>query len=146
MKIDSLSNRRFVAAMHKDYHALPGTYSVATYLAGRCIEAAIEKLAGQTDGRKLFAETVRKLTLIDTPRGPLKFDHLGNAVGDVFIRRCERKNGPFNRTEGRLVRRISTNTRAITCINFQVHYDTGNQPLKHECFQSAESGKIGDGF
>ncbi len=107
MKIDVLSNRRFVAAMQKDYHALPGTYSVATYFSGQYIEAAIEKFASQTDGGKLFAETVRKLTLIDTPRGPPKFDHLGNAVGDVFIRSCERKSGPFNRIEGRLVPRIS---------------------------------------
>jgi branched-chain amino acid transport system substrate-binding protein len=31
--------------------------------------------------------------LTDTPRGPFHFDSLGNAVGPVFIRRCERDNG-----------------------------------------------------
>jgi branched-chain amino acid transport system substrate-binding protein len=33
------------------------------------------------------------VSLADTPRGPVKCDHLGNVVGDVFIRKCERKNG-----------------------------------------------------
>ena len=33
------------------------------------------------------------MSLADTPRGPVKFDPLGNVVGDVFIRRCERRNG-----------------------------------------------------
>jgi hypothetical protein len=132
--------------MQKDYHALPGTLLSRHLLARPMHRGSNEQLAGQTAGGKLFAETVCKLTPIDTPRGPLKFDHLGNAVGDVFIRSCKRKNGPFYRTEGRLVPRISKNAKAISCINFQVHYDAGNQPLKHECFQWAESSKIGDGF
>jgi len=88
---DSPSNKRFVADMQKDYGVLPGGYSAGMYIAGQCVEAAIQMLGGQADDRKAFAEALHKVSLTDTPRGPVKFDHLGNVVGDVFIRKCERK-------------------------------------------------------
>src|SRR5215216_2152962 len=88
---DTPSNKRFVEQMHKDYQVLPGGYSAGMYIAGQCVEAAIQKLGGQADDRKAFAEALHQVSLSDTPRGPVKFDHLGNVVGDVFIRKCERK-------------------------------------------------------
>jgi branched-chain amino acid transport system substrate-binding protein len=95
---DTPGNKRFVAAMQKEYGVLPGGYSAGMYVAGECIEAAIEKLGGQADDRKAFAEALHAVWLTDTPRGPVKFDHLGNVVGDVFIRRCERKGGQLVNT------------------------------------------------
>lgn len=83
------SNKRFVADMQRDYNVLPGGYSAGMYVAGQCVEAAIQKASG-TD-KKAFMDALRGVSLTDTPRGPVKFDHLGNVVGDVFIRRCERK-------------------------------------------------------
>ena len=88
---DTPSNKRFVAAMQKDYGVLPGGYSAGMYVAGQCVEAAIGKLGGQADDRKAFADALHAVSLTDTPRGPVKFDHLGNVIGDVFIRKCERK-------------------------------------------------------
>ena len=31
---------------------------------------------------------LRAVSLTDTPRGPIKFDHFGNVVGTFYIRRC----------------------------------------------------------
>jgi branched-chain amino acid transport system substrate-binding protein len=87
------SNRRFVADMQKDYGVLPGGYSAGMYVAGQCVEAALEKTGGRSDDKAAFMNALRGITLADTPRGPVKFDHLGNVVGDVFIRKCERQNG-----------------------------------------------------
>jgi branched-chain amino acid transport system substrate-binding protein len=95
---DTPSNKRFVAAMQKDYGVLPGGYSAGMYVAGQCVEAAIGALGGQSDDRKALAEALHKVSLTDTPRGPVKFDHYGNVVGDVFIRRCERKGGQLTNT------------------------------------------------
>jgi branched-chain amino acid transport system substrate-binding protein len=92
------SNKRFVAAMQKDYGVLPGGYSAGTYLAGQCIEAAIQALGAHADDRKAFADALHKVALTDTPRGRLAFDQYGNAVGEVFIRRCERKDGALVNT------------------------------------------------
>jgi len=95
---DSPANKRFVTAMQTEYGALTGIYSAGTYVAGQCIEAAMEKLGAKADDGKAFAEALHQVSLADTPRGPVKFDHLGNVVGDVFIRRCERKNGQLINT------------------------------------------------
>src|SRR5882672_7421667 len=95
---DSPSNKRLVAALERDYKVLPGGYAAGTYIAGQCIEAAIQKSGGKADDRKALAETLHEVSLTDTPRGPLRFDSYGNAVGDVFIRKCERKGGQLVNT------------------------------------------------
>jgi branched-chain amino acid transport system substrate-binding protein len=92
------SNKRFVAAMQKDYNVLPGGYSAGMYIAGQCIEAAVAKLGAKADDRKALAEALHQISLTDTPRGPVKFDQYGNVVGDVFIRRCEKKDGQLVNT------------------------------------------------
>jgi branched-chain amino acid transport system substrate-binding protein len=94
----SETNKRFVAAMQKDYNVLPGGYSAGMYVAGQCVEAAIQALGGQSDDRKALAEALHKVAIADTPRGAVKFDQYGNVVGDVFIRRCEKKDGQLVNT------------------------------------------------
>jgi branched-chain amino acid transport system substrate-binding protein len=91
--LNTPSNKRFVADMQKDYGVVPGGYSAGMYIAGQCAEAAIQKAGGQFDDKKAFMDALRTITLTDTPRGPMSFDKYGNVVGDVFIRRCERKDG-----------------------------------------------------
>ena len=94
----SASNKQFVADMQKDYGVLPGGYSAGMYIAGQCVEAAIQKLDTKSDDHKAFAEALHQVSLTDTPRGPVQFDHFGNVVGDVFIRKCERKDGKLVNT------------------------------------------------
>ena len=96
--LDTPSNKRMIAGMQRDYGVLPGGYSAGMYVAGQCVEAAIEKAGGQADDRKTLAEVLRQVTLADTPRGPVKFDAFGNVIGDVFIRKCERKGGQLVNT------------------------------------------------
>jgi branched-chain amino acid transport system substrate-binding protein len=96
--LDTPSNKRFVEAMQKAYLVLPGGYSAGMYIAGQCVEAAIQKTGSQANDRKTFAEALHEVSLVDTPRGPVKFDQYGNVVGDVFIRRCERKGGQLVNT------------------------------------------------
>jgi len=95
---DSESNKRFVAAMQKNYGVLPGGYSAGMYIAGQCVEAALQKLGNKSDDRKALAEALHQISVADTPRGPIKFDQYGNIVGDVFVRRCERKDGQLVNT------------------------------------------------
>jgi branched-chain amino acid transport system substrate-binding protein len=103
----SESNKRFVAAMAKDYDAVPGAYSAGMYLAGQCVEAAIAKLDGKTDNKQALMDALKGLSLTDTPRGPFSFDKYGNVVGDVFIRRCERKNGKMVNTTIKTYEKVS---------------------------------------
>src|SRR5712691_4375488 len=95
---DTPSNKRFVADMQKDYANLPGVYSAGMYVAAQVVEAALEKTGGKSDDKQTFMDALRGVSLTDTPRGPLKFDRFGNAVGDMFIRKCERKGGQLTNT------------------------------------------------
>jgi len=96
-EIDTAANKRFVAAMLKDYDNIPGGYSGGMYVAGQCVEAALQATGGNPDNKSLI-DSLRKVSLTDTPRGAFRFDHLGNVVGDTFIRRCERKDGKLVNT------------------------------------------------
>jgi branched-chain amino acid transport system substrate-binding protein len=95
---DTPSNRRFVADMQKDYNVIPGGYSAGMYIAGQIVEAALEKTGGKADDKKALMDAMRAVALTDTPRGPFHFDHLGNVVGTIFIRKCERRDGKLANT------------------------------------------------
>jgi len=96
--IDTPSNKRFVADMQKDYNVLPGGYSAGMYVAGQCVEAAIQLAGSKADDHTAFAEALHKVSLTDTPRGPVKFDQFGNVIGTVYIRKCEKKDGKLVNT------------------------------------------------
>jgi branched-chain amino acid transport system substrate-binding protein len=95
---ESDSNRRFVADMQKDFGVLPGGYATGLYLGGQCVEAALKIVGGAASDGTAFAEALHKVALTDTPRGPFTIDKYGNAVGSVFIRKCERKDGKLVNT------------------------------------------------
>jgi branched-chain amino acid transport system substrate-binding protein len=96
--LETPSNQRFVADMVRDYGNLPGGYAAGCYINGMCIAAALEKTGGKTDDKDALIAALRGVSLSDTPRGALHFDSLGNVVGNVFIRRLERKDGKLVNT------------------------------------------------
>jgi branched-chain amino acid transport system substrate-binding protein len=87
------SNKRFVAAMQKDYGVDPGFYAAGLYVATETIAAGLEKAGGKSDDKDAFVKALRSVELKDTPRGPIKYDHFGNVIGDFFIRRLDKVNG-----------------------------------------------------
>jgi len=89
------SNKRFVAAMNKDYGVDPGFYCAGLYVNGMVINAALEKTGGKSDDKDAMIKAMRAVDLKDTPRGPIKFDHFGNVVGDFYVRRIEKANGKY---------------------------------------------------
>ncbi len=90
---ESENNKRFLALMDKDYHAVPGQYAGLLWLNGMVIEAGLEKTGGKTDDKDALIKALRSVELKDTLRGPVKFDEFGNVIGNIFIRRCEKVNG-----------------------------------------------------
>jgi branched-chain amino acid transport system substrate-binding protein len=96
--LDTPSNQKFVAGMLRDYENLPGLYAAGLYINGMVADAALQKTLGKADDRDALIKALREVALTDTPRGPFHFDHFGNVVGDIFIRRCERKGGKLVNT------------------------------------------------
>ena len=89
--LDTPTNKKFVEAMVKDTGNIPGLYAAGLYINGMVAEAALEKTGGKTDDREAFIRALRAVSLTDTPRGPFSFDRLGNVVGNIYIRKCEKK-------------------------------------------------------
>ena len=96
--LDTPSNQKFVAGMLRDYENLPGLYAAGLYINGMVVAAALEATGGKTDDRDALIKALRAVSLTDTPRGPFHFDDFGNVVGNIFIRRCERKDGKLVNT------------------------------------------------
>jgi branched-chain amino acid transport system substrate-binding protein len=96
--LDSPSNNRFVEGMVRDYGGFPGLYAAGLYLNGMAAEAALQKLGGNTDDKEALINAIRAVSLADSPRGPFHFDHFGNVVGTIYIRRLERKDGKLVQT------------------------------------------------
>jgi len=89
------ANKRFVAAMQKDYGIDPGFYAAGLYIAAATVAAGLEKANGKSDDKDAFVKALRSVELKDTPRGNIKYDHFGNVVGDFYIRRVEKVNGKY---------------------------------------------------
>jgi branched-chain amino acid transport system substrate-binding protein len=96
--LDTPSNRRYVADSIRDYGGVPGSYAAGLYCNGMVADAALQKTGGKTDDKEALIQAMRAVSLTDSPRGPFHFDHFGNVVGDIFIRRCERKDGKLVNT------------------------------------------------
>jgi branched-chain amino acid transport system substrate-binding protein len=95
LDIDSEANKRFLAAMRKNYgnDVRIGHYAACFYLDGQVIEAALAKTGGASDNPDEFVKAIRSVTLAETPRGPISFDDHGNVVIDVYVRRAEKQAG-----------------------------------------------------
>jgi branched-chain amino acid transport system substrate-binding protein len=93
LDFDNDSNKRFVAAMQKDYGIDPGFYASGLYVAAQTVAAGLEKTNGKSDDKEAFMKALRSVELKDTPRGAIKYDHFGNVIGDFFIRHLEKVNG-----------------------------------------------------
>jgi branched-chain amino acid transport system substrate-binding protein len=96
--LDSPSNKHFVEGMVRDYGGVPGLYAAGLYINGMVAEAALENLGGNTDDKDAIVKALRAVSLADSPRGPFHFDHFGNVIGNVYIRRLERKDGKLVQT------------------------------------------------
>ena len=59
------------------------------------VDEALKKASGKSDDHEAFTKVMKSVELKDTPRGPMKFDHLGNVVGDFYIRHLEKAGGKY---------------------------------------------------
>jgi branched-chain amino acid transport system substrate-binding protein len=87
LDLESATNTRFIDAMLKNFNAIPGFYSAGIYVNCQVIEAGLKATGGDIGDKDKFMAALRAVSLTDTPRGPIKFDHFGNVVGTFCIRR-----------------------------------------------------------
>jgi branched-chain amino acid transport system substrate-binding protein len=105
--LDSPSNKEFIAGMVRDTGAIPGLYAAGMYINGLVAEAALKATGGNAEDKEKLIAAMRAVSLSDSPRGPFHFDHFGNVVGNVYIRRLERKDGKLVQTTIKTYQNVS---------------------------------------
>jgi branched-chain amino acid transport system substrate-binding protein len=91
-ELDNPVNRKFAAAFRAEAKYDPGFYAAATYTDAAVLEAALTAVQGKIEDKKAFMAALHKTSTLAC-RGPVRFDDYGNVVGNVYIRRVERKDG-----------------------------------------------------
>jgi branched-chain amino acid transport system substrate-binding protein len=91
-ELDNPINRKFAAAFRNEWKYDPGFYAAATYVEGGVLEAALQAVKGKIEDKAEFMKALRGIK-VETARGPVSFDEYGNIVGNVYIRKVERKEG-----------------------------------------------------
>ena len=71
----------------------PAPFAAGLYVNCAVVEAGLQKAGGKSDDKAALMAALKSVSLTDTPRGPIKFDHLGNVIGDFYVRRCEKSAG-----------------------------------------------------
>ena len=93
-QLDTPSNKAFVAGMQAEYKVDPGYYAAGTYVAAQVMNAALGTIGGKIEDKAAFIKAVREGNFPDTARGHVRFDEFGNVVGNVYIRKVEKKGQP----------------------------------------------------
>jgi branched-chain amino acid transport system substrate-binding protein len=91
-ELNNKPNKVFAPAFRKQYKYDPGYYAGGTYVAGEVLEAALKTTGGKADDKKALMAAIRSVD-VETIRGLVKFDELGNVIGDVYIRKVTRSDG-----------------------------------------------------
>jgi branched-chain amino acid transport system substrate-binding protein len=97
-QLDNPENKKFVEGMNRDYKVDPGFYAAATYTNGAVLEAALKKINGKIEDKTALMTALRGSDKVSTCRGPVSFDKYGNVVGNVYIRKVEKKGGKLVNT------------------------------------------------
>jgi branched-chain amino acid transport system substrate-binding protein len=96
--LDNPLNKRFVADVQKDYKTDPGVYAAETYVSCEVLEHAVQAISGKVEDKDALMKALKEAKVPDTIRGPVSFDEFGNVVGNIFIRKVEKKDGKYVNT------------------------------------------------
>jgi branched-chain amino acid transport system substrate-binding protein len=94
-QIDTPTNKKFVDGMQRDYKVDPGMYASSTYTNGAVLETALKTIDARIEDKQALIKALRENKVQDTARGPVRFDKYGNVIGNIYIRRVEKKGGRY---------------------------------------------------
>jgi len=92
-QLDTPANVAFVDAMRREYKATPGFYAAASNTCAAVLDHGLQAVDGRVEDKDALMHALRTAVIPDTVRGPVRFDDRGNVIGNVYIRRVERRNG-----------------------------------------------------
>jgi branched-chain amino acid transport system substrate-binding protein len=96
--LDTPANRKFSASYEKRFNRPTSLYSAEGYTGARWYYEAIKAINGEVENKEKLVAALRKVSVTDDPRGPMKVDELGNADQNIYIRKVERVGGKLQNT------------------------------------------------
>jgi branched-chain amino acid transport system substrate-binding protein len=96
--LDTAVNKKFVKGFRAKAKKAASYYSEGTYSGGRWIVEAIKKVNGDVENRPNLLAALKNVELKDLPRGPMKLDHYGNPIQNVYVRKVEKVGGTLQNT------------------------------------------------
>jgi branched-chain amino acid transport system substrate-binding protein len=91
-------NKKFVEGIQRDFKVDPGVYAAETYVSCEMLEQAVKDAGGKVEDKPMFMKALLNAKVPNTIRGPMRFDELGNAVGNAYIRKVEKKGAKYVNT------------------------------------------------
>jgi branched-chain amino acid transport system substrate-binding protein len=88
-------NQRFVDGIMKNYDVIPGFYAAGLYINCQVVDAGLKAVGGDASDKEKLMAAMRAVKIGDTPRGPIEFDHLGNVVGNFYVRRIGKEGAKY---------------------------------------------------
>ncbi len=95
LDLETEANHRFIDGMIKNYDTIPGQYAALLYVNCQVVDAALKASGGDASDKDKFMTALKAVSLTETPRGPLKFDHLNNVIGTFYIRRIQTEGAKY---------------------------------------------------
>jgi branched-chain amino acid transport system substrate-binding protein len=89
------ANQRFVDEIMKNYNVIPGFYAAGLYVNCQVVDAGLKAAGGDASDKTKFMAALKSVSLADTPRGPIKFDHLNNVIGTFYVRRIVKEGAKY---------------------------------------------------
>ena len=96
--LDNPINKKFVETIRREYKVDPGVYAAETYLCGEVLEHALKAVNGKIEDKDVFMKALKEAKVPATLAGPVSFDEFGNVVGNIYIRKVEKKDGKYLNT------------------------------------------------
>ena len=96
--LDNPINKKFVETIRREYKVDPGVYAAETYLCGEVLEHALKTVNGKIEDKDVFMKALKEAKVPATLAGPVSFDEFGNVVGNIYIRKVEKKDGKYVNT------------------------------------------------
>ena len=95
LDLENDGNQRFVSEIMKNYNVIPGFYAAGLYVNCQVVDAGLKAAGGDASDKTKLMTALKGVSLTDTPRGPIKFDHLNNVVGTFYVRRIVREGAKY---------------------------------------------------
>ena len=89
------ANQRFVSEIMANYDVIPGFYAAGLYINCMVVDAGLKAAGGDASDKEKLMAALKAVSLSETPRGPIKFDHLNNVVGNIYIRRLGNEGAKY---------------------------------------------------